>query len=496
VDPLLARDDLTRLREALIGAGYNSRAIAARIGPTAVDAVRRNDLRGLLRATTERDRLATLIRLFLAGQTESADAVRGALAPLSVEAAISAGLVEVYGGGLHAGVDLDVYTGHTGDDWWILSDLDADARPGPLRTDHVLGVGNAATTLAGATIRTPVAAALDIGTGCGVQALELGAHADRVTATDLSVRALRFAATTAALNGMTWELVEGDMVAPVAQRRFDLVVSNPPFVIGPGSTRYTYRDSGRASDAVCAELARAAGTLLNEGGTMQFLANWVHASGEDWRERVSGWVAGTGCDAWIVQREVSDPVEYVHLWLRDASEAYDAARAEAWLDWFDAQKIEGVGYGLVTMRRNEKADPLVRAEDMRQSVTPPMGPKIAAWLERQDWLGGHPDLLDTHLTRAAGLRLTQYADHDGEDWSVQTQALTQTEGLCWAQDVDPVALALVSGADGSVSVREQLAVLAVAFDTPEPLLAAMAVPVVTQLVERGFLLPTSARPGH
>ncbi len=496
MDPLLAPDDLTRLREALIGAGYNSRAIAARIGPIAVDAVRRNDLRGLLRATTERDRLATLIRLFLAGQTESTDAVRAALAPLSLEAAISAGLVEAYGGGLHAGVDLDVYTGHTGDDWWILSDLDADARPGPLRTDHVLGVGNAATTLAGATMRTPVAAALDIGTGCGVQALELGAHADRVTATDLSARALRFAATTAALNGMTWELVAGDMVAPVAERRFDLVVSNPPFVIGPGSTRYTYRDSGRAGDAVCAELARAAGTLLNEGGTLQFLANWVHASGEDWRERVSDWVAGTGCDAWIVQREVSDPVEYVNLWLRDASEAYDAARAEAWLDWFDAQKIEAVGYGLVTMRRNEKADPLVRAEDMRQSVTPPMGAQIAAWFERQDWLGGHPDLLDTHLARAAGLRLTQYADHDAEDWSVQTQALTQTEGLCWAQDVDPVALALVSGADGSVSVREQLAVLAVAFDTPEPLLAAMAAPVVAQLVERGFLLPASARPGQ
>jgi methylase of polypeptide subunit release factors len=484
----MAPDDLTRLREALTEAGYASRAIAARIGPTAVDAVRRNDLRGVLRATTDRDPLATLIRLFLAGQTESVDAVRAALAPLPVETAIDAGLVEVYGDGLHAGVDLDVYTGHTGEDWWVLSDLDADARPGPLRTDHVLGVGNAATTLAGATIRTPVATALDIGTGCGVQALELGAHAGRVTATDLSERALRFAATTAALNEMTWELLAGDMVAPVAGRRFDLVVSNPPFVIGPGSTRYTYRDSGRAGDAVCAELAGTAGTLLTEGGTLQFLANWVHVSGEDWRDRVSGWVAGTGCDAWIVQREVSNPVEYVNLWLRDASETYDPARAQAWLDWFDAQKIEGIGYGLVTLRRTERADPLVRAEDLRQSVIPPMGAQVAAWFDRQDWLAEHRDLLGARLTRAPGLRLTQHADHDGEDWAVQTQVLTQTEGLCWAQDVDPVALALVSGADGTVPIREQLAVLAVAFDTPEPVLSAMALPVVTQLVERGFLV--------
>jgi methylase of polypeptide subunit release factors len=363
----------------------------------------------------------------------------------------------------------------------------------------VLGVANAATTLAGATVRTPVAAALDIGTGCGVQALELGAHAGRVTATDLSDRALRFAATTAALNGMTWELLPGDMVAPVAGRRFDLVVSNPPFVIGPGSIQYTYRDSGRAGDAVCAELAGSAGTLLTEGGTLQFLANWVHVSGEDWRDRVAGWVVGTGCDAWIVQREVSDPVEYVNLWLRDASElgraagpaelAHDPARAQAWLDWFDAQKIERVGYGLVTLRRNEKTDPLVRVEELRQSVTPPMGAQIAAWFDRQEWLAGHHDVLEGHLIRQPGLRLTQHADHDGEDWAVQTQAIAQTHGLRWAQEVDPVALAIVSGADGTVSIREQLAILAAAFDTPEPVLAAMATPVVTQLVERGFLLP-------
>src|SRR5262249_10867861 len=162
------------------------------------------------------------------------------------------------------------------------SDLDIDARPGPLRTDHVLGVGNAATTLAGATIRQTVRSALDIGTGCGVQALELSEQAASVTATDLSPRALRFAATTAVLNGLSWELLAGDLVAPVAGRRFDLVVSNPPFVTGPGTTRYTYRDSGRPGDGICAELAATAGDVLTEGGTMQFLANWVHVVGEDW----------------------------------------------------------------------------------------------------------------------------------------------------------------------------------------------------------------------
>ena len=63
-------------------------------------------------------------------------------------------------------------------------------------------------------MRRPVATALDLGTGCGVQALQLSTHADTVTATDLSERALRFAATTAAVNGLSWELLAGDLGGP------------------------------------------------------------------------------------------------------------------------------------------------------------------------------------------------------------------------------------------------------------------------------------------
>jgi methylase of polypeptide subunit release factors len=492
VHPLLPPDDLHRLRDALQAADYTSTGIATRIGPDAVAGVTRGDLRGLLRATSpvnpaDRDRLATLIRLFLAATTEPAEAVAAALAPLTLEAAASAGLVEPYGDGLHAGVDLDVYTASSGRDFWILSDLDIDVRPGPLRTDHVLGVGNAATTLAQATVRQPVRSALDIGTGCGVQALELSGHAERVAATDVSDRALRFAATTAVLNGLSWELLAGDLAAPVTGRRFDLIVSNPPFVIGPGTTRYTYRDSGRPGDAVCAELARAAGGLLTEGGTMQFLANWVHVSGEDWHDRVTAWVADTGCDAWIVQRELSDPVEYVNLWMRDAAEVADPARAQAWLDWFDAQRIEAVGYGLITLRRNDRKAASIRISDLRAAPYPPTGTDVDAWFDRQEWLATHPDPLEKRYTRSPDLRLTQQASHDGTEWTVDTQMLAA--GL-WSQEVDPITLALVSGADGTLTMAEQIAVLASAFDTPEPALAAMAGSVVIQLVERGMLAPS------
>ncbi len=314
---LLTPAGVDQLRTALISAGYTSSRIAERLGPQATSGLTRNDYRAALSATEDHDPLNTLIRLFVCAQTEPESAVSAALAPLPLAEALAGGLVEWYGDGLRQGVDLEPY----GDAWWVLSDVPASARPGqPLAADHVLGIGGASTTLVGATLRRPVGTALDLGTGSGVQALHLATHAQSVTATDVSPRSLRFAATTAALSGQRWELLAGDLVAPVAGRRFDLVVSNPPFVVGPGTTTHSYRDSGRVGDDLAVELATAAPGLLTEGGVLQYLANWVHVAGEDWSERVAGWFAGTGLDAWVIQREVADPMAYVNLWLADASE--------------------------------------------------------------------------------------------------------------------------------------------------------------------------------
>ncbi|XTZ14951.1 DUF7059 domain-containing protein [Micromonospora echinospora] len=489
-DMLLSPAGIDRLRTALTSAGFTATGVADRLGPQATAAMGRNDYRAALRATVDRDPLGTLIRLFICEQTEPAGAVAAALAPLTVTEALDAGLVEPYGDGLRAGIDLEPY----GDGWWMLADLPASARPGPLPAEHVLGVGGATQTLLGATVRRPVETALDLGTGSGVQALHLSTHARRVTATDVSARALRFAATTAALNGQEWELLRGDLVAPVAGRRFDLVVSNPPFVVGPGTTTHVYRDSGRVGDAVGAELAAAAPGLLTDGGTMQYLANWVHVTGEDWGERVAGWFAGTGLDAWVVQREVADPMAYVNLWLTDVGETPDPHRMAAWLDWFDAHKVEAVGFGIVSLRNGGHDDPVVRVEDLRQRVEAPMGDHVAAWFDRQDWLRAQDtEGLLAHRFRAAeGLQLRQEATMGDEGWAVDRQVLAAPHGLRWSEEIDPLVLALVGGADGRLPLRDQLALLAAAHDVAPDELAEAAGPIVAHLVERGFVEPVTA----
>ena len=158
------------------------------------------------------------------------------------------------------------------------------------------------------------------------------------------------------------------MLEPVAGERFDLVVSNPPFVITPHAGAagravadalgdYEYRDGGRAGDDLVRDLILGVGGVLAPGGTAQLLGNWEHRRGEPWTERVGAWLDKAGLDGWIIQREVLDPAEYAETWIRDGGTTPDrepdawAAAYGAWLDDFESRDVEAVGFGLVTLRR-------------------------------------------------------------------------------------------------------------------------------------------------
>jgi methylase of polypeptide subunit release factors len=129
---------------------------------------------------------------------------------------------------------------------------------------------------------------------------------------------------------------------PVAGERFDLVISNPPFVITPRAADlpgYEYRDAGRVGDALVRELVTGVGDVLVPGGVAQFLGNWEHRRGQPWQDRVGAWLDASGLDGWVLQREVQDPAGYAELWLRDGGRPEQAryrAAYRAWLEDFAA----------------------------------------------------------------------------------------------------------------------------------------------------------------
>ena len=377
-------------------------------------------------------------------------------------------------------------------DWFVVSDR-TDLRGRPTRADHVLGIGTASTTLAQLTVRSPADRALDIGTGCGVQALHLTTHSRRVVATDAVPRALMLAATTFALSGVDVSLVASDLDDAVKPERFDRVVCNPPFVVGPAA-RFAYRDGAGqrddAPDGMSRRAVQASAAALAPGGVAHVLANWAHVGGEDWRDRVAGWVGGLGCDAWLLERDVQDPASYVDTWLADAGEGDDRDAAERWLRWLAAQRVEGVGLGWVLLRRTDGA-PRIAVEELRQPVEQPLGPHLAGWLDRTDWLRAatDDDLLATPLRAAPGVRLDQASVPGPDGWAEAGRLLGVDGGFGWRLPCDDPTAALVGACDGARALAAVVAVLELTTGVPAGELRPAVCATVRGLVDRGILLP-------
>ncbi|MBB5960031.1 methylase of polypeptide subunit release factors [Saccharothrix tamanrassetensis] len=491
--PDLSTELTARLRGAFLNAGYDADGVVDLLGPQAHAALGRGEPEAARRVTRDAGELGTLIRLFLLGDAEDVADVTRALRGLDVGQALEAQVLARAGDELRAGLDIRPYGDDDGS-WWVVADLDSDQRGGPVPADHVLGVGHASISLARATSRRPVETLLDLGTGCGVQALHAARHAQRITATDLSERALRLAQGTFRLNEVDVELRQGEWFAPLRNRKFDQVVCNPPFVVGPPRVDYVYRDSGLGGDDASALVVRQLPAFLNEGGVGQLLASWLHRKGEDWADRVSGWLP-KGVDAWFVQRDVADPTLYVGTWLRDAGvdprSDEGRAKANAWLDWFAENEVEGIGFGFVTLRRTDVAHPEVVCEDLRHAYDDPLGPESAAWLDRVRWLREHDDdqLLRTRFTVPGTVVLEEVSAPTEEGWEAVVRRLHRTDGPGWQHELDETAAKLLAGFRGALPLEDLVTLLAYAHDLDADDLALAALPVVRELVKHGMVVP-------
>jgi hypothetical protein len=472
-DPTLLLADAPRVRAALDSAGWSAGALDDLLGVTARTHLDRDELAPVLRRTRDRSHLATLARLFVAGvAVDDADA-RAAGVPASWLLADGSAAIRLQPVA-HGGVEVTV-------------PHDAGRAAAGVHPEQVLGVGAASLTLAAATPRRTVARVLDLGTGCGIQALLAEDHADVVVATDRNPRAVAFTALAAALAGVDIDARSGDLLEPVAGEQFDLVISNPPFVVSPGA-RYTYRDSGLDGDEVCRRLVHDLPSALAPGGIAVLLVNWLHIEGEDGDERVRGWFAGNGCDGWVVQRELAAPEDYVTAWLRDTDEGSRFDRLyDAWVDWFEQRRVEAVAFGVLAMRRRTDGSGSVVLEDVVQTVAATWGDEVLDHFARRDALA--TDLLDICWRLRDDVRLHQVASRDDDGWLVESSVLQQSAGLRWSGGTDDHGAALLAACDGTMPLRTLFALLAAGAGIPESEAVGQGLPVVRRLVEQGFLVP-------
>ncbi|MFF2344957.1 methyltransferase [Pseudarthrobacter sp. NPDC058119] len=529
--PDAPRSDLPALLSALAadlrGLDYTLDGVAQLLGPEAAAALNRDQIIPAVLAVEQAVRadpgtalLAGVVRLWLLAEPQERETLDAALPGTGAGGLLELGLVQpVPGSGLlTAKADLRPYgwdknqDGSGGAELWVASDLAAHQQAGVLRHDHVLGIGQASTTLVQTTIRRHTERALDLGTGCGIQAFHLLHHCQHVTATDISERALAYARFNILLNAgelsVDPERLEdrvslrlGSLLEPVAGEEFDLVVSNPPFVITPRSAgedaadRFTYRDGGLPGDGIVASLVADLPGVLAPGGFAQMLGNWEVAAGSSWEERPKAWIR-QGADAWFIQRELVSPEQYAETWLRDASESRDRQHYRdayaAYLADFASRDVAGIGFGMVWLRRPAEGNPaaISRFEEISYPIEQPIGPHLGAAVERADWLAAH-DLAGTHLLVADDVTEERHqrpgAEHPG------VILLRQGAGLRRTNLMSTELAGFVSACDGDLTAGQIAGALEAllgggeGFDAGTFQGALLA--DVANLVRDGFLVP-------
>ncbi|MFF3728540.1 HemK2/MTQ2 family protein methyltransferase [Streptomyces erythrochromogenes] len=119
---------------------------------------------------------------------------------------------------------------------------------------------------------TPRMDVLEIGTGTGALALQAARRGARVTAVDVSWRAVLTARLNAAHRRLPLRVVRGDFAARALGSRFDVIISNPPYVPAPGSlpSRGPERawDAGPDGRAVIDRICASAPALLRPRGIL------------------------------------------------------------------------------------------------------------------------------------------------------------------------------------------------------------------------------------
>ena len=506
---------IDRLRADVIAANYRTSDIAALLGDAADASRQRGVATPARRVLDERGAspLGTLVRVFLLGDAVPTAELGVALPSLTTQGAESLGLVKTIDETVRAAlslnpVTLDSSAGQA--EWWIISDLDDQLRRGPAKPDHVMGVGGATRSL---IAQAPLAASgaslhrvLDLGTGCGIVALQL-AHDTPATvvATDISARALMLARANARLNELAdrIDFRLGSLFEPVAGEQFDLILSNPPFVITPrdgSAEQYEYRDGGMTGDDLVARVIAEAPEYLVPGGTLLCLANWECPWGVDGLERVREWVLDAPgrerrLAGWVIERDRVDPAQYAETWARDGGARPGTAEFEAlmagWLDDFASRRVLAIGLGSIRILRLEDAasDDVWHAERAGGTMSADAGDGLqqalvcAAQAER---------LSDTEMAAThwmLGVGITEERLHQPGEEAPRAISLVTERGIARRITADPLLAAAIGACDGDLSLGQIAGALATLLEVDESAATEALVTGFRELVWMGVLAP-------
>jgi methylase of polypeptide subunit release factors len=340
------------------------------------------------------------------------------------------------------------------------------------------------------TIRRPFHAALDLGAGCGIQAILSTKHCAHVTATDLNPRAMEFTRFNAWLNdARNIDCFAGDTFEPVRDRAFDLIVANPPFFVTPSSDRL-YCENSMRLDHYCRRTIQEASAHLNEEGWAQMTLEWVQVSGQTWQERLHEWVRGSGCDVLILHTYAREAAAYARDRIEQGPEgAAGLDSLPQWLAYYQQYGVEQIHGGMLAMRRRN-GNNWVRIEEMPAKPGEPFGDEIWDAFACKSFTASQPSdecVLAAQPRLASHIQLAQRSRPSGRRWAIDEISLRLMSGLPASIGIDPAVADFLARLDGHLTVAEAISAFSGEMPVDRCIVQRDCLTAVRHLIERRFL---------
>jgi SAM-dependent methyltransferase len=482
---LLSPEDSRRLRAYFEDAGYEETQIRKQLGAPELPARHLRNEPRLLDRTSDRSLLNVLLRWFWLGRAQTEAEVADLVPSSFLGMLLQSGLIRAEG---------SVFTPAA---MFLCTNkflIAADHPSAILRgdADLVLWPNPTSKFLARFTISRHSRATLDLGTGSGILSLCAAPFSDRVVATDLNERAVSFAQFNARVNGMeNIEVLSGDCFAPVEGRRFDLILSNPPFFITPKQD-YMFCENSMELDGLCRRLVKEAPDHLNEGGYLEMLCEWAQIKDQPWEERIAEWLHGSHCDAWVMKGLTQDPSEYAQHRIRETmpNPENDARLYDGYMTYYRERGVEAIHGGLVVMRRRSGIN-WARIEEVPTNPSGNLGELILNTFAAQDWslqMEDDATLLAIKPKLSPHVRLEQVCEQVGGRWVPKTITMRLTSGFAFQNVLQPFVAEFLATCDGTRTSKEVIDVLAAAANAPSEIVMTECLAMIRKFVERGFMV--------
>lgn len=497
-----------QLVQVLEEVGFTPAALQEYLGPAAFSSIARGEPASILYTlrTREEEPLAILIQAFLVHAEVPRRHLDSVLGVQIIDALLTLGMAQEKDSLVTIGIDIRS-TLIDGRLVWVFSDVDASMAAGHVPgKDHVLGIGAASLSLLSTTPRTPVHALLDLGAGSGIQSLGQAPYARTIVATDVHDRALDFAEANGVANKVSLDIRSGSWFEPVSGEKFDRIVANPPFVVGPPEIGHVYRDSGLDLDGATECVVRGGVEHLKEQGCLHALGSWVYREEESVPARVASWIPEKGISAWFIQRDIVDSIDYVNTWLRDESvdprSSEGAQRTQHWLQHFDRAHVTAVGFGFIAIKRIDDHLPSeVVFEDISHPIDAYVGDEVQEHFVRMEWLRSKDAeaILDAQYYLRPGVAKEDVSTTDvetGMGFAPAALRLTRTDGFRFSHDVDQHIAAIIAGLHPTgLSLREVAGLYAFSNGLEDDALCAALIQPIVALIQHGIILPADITTG-